>query len=255
MDIKARVQQQFGKNAEKYVSSPIHAKGKDLAQMVEISNAEPQDRLLDIATGGGHTANVFSPLVKEVTALDLTSEILEAAKRFIEGNGYHNVSFVKGDAEKLPFPEESFEVVTCRIAPHHFPDLQSFISESYRVLSQGGKLLIVDNTAPENKEYDEFYNDIEKRRDHSHYRAWKKSEWITFLEEAGFRIEQINVFKKTFTFDSWCERMEMKKEEKDQLIKKMIDSPSHVKKYFSIMEKDGKVQEFSGEAILIKAVK
>ncbi|MDN4072251.1 class I SAM-dependent methyltransferase [Fictibacillus terranigra] len=255
MDIKARVQEQFGKNAEKYVSSPIHAKGKDLEQMAKISNAGANDRLLDIATGGGHTANLFAPLVKEVTALDLTSEILEAAKTFIEGNGYQNVSFIKGDAENLPFPKESFEAVTCRIAPHHFPDLQAFISESYRVLAQGGTLLIIDNTAPEKQEYDEFYNDIEKRRDHSHFRAWKKSEWLKFLEEAGFKIEQMHVFKKTFSFDSWCSRMQMKMEEKEQLIRKMLESPSHLKKYFGVREQSGKIQEFSGEAVLIKAIK
>lgn len=255
MDIKKKVQQQFGMNAEKYVTSPTHAKGKDLARLVEISGASKEDLVLDIATGGGHTANALAPLVNQVTALDLTSEILEAARSFIVANGYSNVSFVEGDAENLPFSEHSFDLVTCRIAPHHFPDIKAFVSESFRVLKPGGSFLLIDNTASEIQAYDEFYNEIEKIRDGSHYRAWKKSEWIELVEVAGYRLEFMEVFKKRFVFKSWCERMAMDEADTQLLVNKMLGAAGEAKHYFDIVEKDGEVQEFSGEAILLKATK
>ncbi|MDN4525627.1 class I SAM-dependent methyltransferase [Fictibacillus fluitans] len=255
MDIKAKVQEQFGRNADSYITSPIHAKGKDLELMVMLSNAAPQDRLLDIATGGGHTANAFYPHVKEVTALDLTSEILAAAKRFINEQGRTNVSFVQGDAENLPFEKESFDLVTCRIAPHHFPEVKAFVSEAFRVLVPGGRFLLIDNTAPETLEYDRFYNHVEKKRDPSHYRAWRKSEWLQLLEEIGFNFEQMHAFKKDFAFDSWCSRMQLNLKDKEELEKDMLSAPEHVKEYFRIKEKEGQVQAFTGDAVFIKATK
>ena len=149
MDIKKDVQQQFGKSAASYVSSPIHKDGKDLLKMVEMATVTGEEHLLDIATGGGHTANAFAPLVKKVTAIDLTAEMLEAAENFIKGNGHQNVEFVQGDAEKLPFSDESFDIVTCRIAPHHFPNVDIFIKEVHRVLKPQGQFLLDDNVVPE----------------------------------------------------------------------------------------------------------
>lgn len=128
--------------------------------------------------------------------MDLTPEMLTAAETFIKGNGYSNVVFVEGDAEKLPFQDHSFDLVTCRIAPHHFPNVQQFVSEVHRVLKANGKFLLDDNVAPEGNEFDHFYNKIEKIRDYSHFRAWKKTEWINMLEQEGFEIQELYRFEK-----------------------------------------------------------
>ncbi len=163
--MKNQVKQQFSRNAEKYVTSARHAKGEDLAWLVSCAKANANMNVLDIATGGGHVANALAPLVRHVTAYDLTREMLEAAERFIGGNGYTNVSYVTGDAEQLPFEDESFDLVTCRIAAHHFTDIPVFAAEALRVATPGGKLLLIDNVAPEQDHLDQFYNDIEKFRD------------------------------------------------------------------------------------------
>lgn len=91
--IKQQAQRQFAKNAAKYVTSPGHAAGEDLAYLVSASGAEKHMDVLDIATGGGHTANALAPLVRSVIAYDLTEEMLAAAEAFITGNGWTNVSF------------------------------------------------------------------------------------------------------------------------------------------------------------------
>ncbi|MEH7011341.1 methyltransferase domain-containing protein [Neobacillus niacini] len=255
MDIKKDVQQQFGKNAASYVSSPIHKDGKDLLKMVEMAQINGQEVLLDIATGGGHTANAFASLVKKVTAVDLTLEMLAAAEDFIKENGHQNVEFVQGDAEKLTFKNESFEIVTCRIAPHHFPNVDLFIKEVHRVLKPGGQFLLDDNVVPETEEFDLFYNTIEKKRDFSHFRAWKKSEWIQKLEESGLEVFEWHRFEKTFRFEPWCANMKLSESEKIHLTKYILESSRKIKDKFRIVIQDGKIISFVGEAIILMALK
>lgn len=255
MDIKRDVQQQFGNNANSYVSSPIHKDGKDLLMMVEMAEVNGQQWLLDIATGGGHTANAFAPLVKKVTALDLTAEMLAAAESFITVNGHSNVEFVRGDAENLPFPDDSFDIVTCRIAPHHFPNVDLFIKEVYRVLKPNGQFLLDDNVVPESEEYDQFYNKIEKLRDYSHFRAWKKTEWIKKLEESGLEIFEWYRFEKTFRFEPWCANMKLPEPEKNNLTQLLLKTSKEIKQKFSILIEDDKIISFVGEAIVLKAIK
>jgi len=195
MDNKNDVKQQFGKSAESYVTSPIHKQGKDLQTLLEMAEITGKEELLDVATGGGHTANAFAPFVKNVTAIDLTKEMLVAAEKFIKGNGHQNVNYVEADAEKLPFSDGSFDIVTCRIAPHHFPNVSKFVSEVYRVLKSKGQFLLDDNVVPEDDELDLFYNTIEKKRDYSHFRAWKKTEWLRMLELSGLEIIEWHRFE------------------------------------------------------------
>jgi SAM-dependent methyltransferase len=112
--------------------------------------------------------------------------MLEEAGRQAAARGITNVEFVLGDAEAMPFPDATFDVVTCRIAPHHFPDVARFCREAHRVLKPGGRFLMVDNVAPEDEALDRFMNDIDKLRDPSHFRSWRESEWVRFVEDAGF---------------------------------------------------------------------
>lgn len=254
-EAKANVQSQFGKNAQNYVTSDIHKKGKDLAKLIEIAELTGGESILDIATGGGHTANAMAPLCKKVVALDLTSEILVVARKFIKENGNNNVEFVLGDAENLPFLDETFDVITCRIAAHHFPNVLTFIKETHRTLKKGGTFLLIDNVSPENAEFDQFYNKLEHVRDHSHHRAYKKTEWIQMLEEHGFVIEELYRFPKTFIFDDWCKNMDVSDEHKEQLAELIFQSKSEILDKFKVATKDSNLYSFQGESILIKAGK
>lgn len=252
---KNGVKKQFSRSADDYVKSQIHRKGTDLKRMLEMADITGNEVVLDVATGGGHTANAFAALVKNVTAMDLTPEMLTASKKFIHNNGHTNVLFVEGDAENMPFSDDQFEIVTCRIAPHHFPNIEKFISEVYRVLKNGGQFLLDDNVAPEEELFDHFYNKIEKKRDYSHYRAWKKTEWIQKIELEGFEIYELSRFEKRFEFMSWCERMHLSEKVKEDLTDTILNAPEKVKCKFRINIEDNQVRSFLGEAMLLKAIK
>lgn len=254
--IKHNVQQQFSRNAQKYVSSPRHAKGEDLAHLVAASGADASMAVLDIATGGGHVANALAPLVRQVTACDLTGEMLAAAAAFIRGNGHTNVEFVQADAERLPFADGAFDLVACRIAAHHFPDVPAFAAEALRVAKPGGKLLLIDNVAPERDDFDRFYNETEKRRDPSHVRAWKKSEWLALLERTGFRIESVICFPKPFGFRDWCDRAGLAREEADRLERGMLGASPEMCRFFDIeADESGALIGFTGESAYFQAVR
>ncbi|MCC3358584.1 class I SAM-dependent methyltransferase [Bacillus sp. REN16] len=255
MNNKNDVKKQFGRSAASYVTSEGHRKGGDLQTLVALADANGTELALDIATGGGHTANALAPLVRKVTAFDLTPEMLAAAEKFIKANGHENVDFIEGDAEKLPFPDGTFDIVSCRIAPHHFPNIKSFAHEVSRVLKSGGQFLLDDNVAPENDEFDEFYNTVEKKRDYSHFRAWKKSEWLQMLENERFEIQELYRFEKTFEFESWADRMHLSAKEKSELSEYMLNATDQIKQKFRIQIVNNQIKSFQGEAVVLKATK
>lgn len=255
LEKKQLVKKQFSRRANAYVDSKMHRKGKDLFQLLEMAHTTGKEKLLDVATGGGHTANVFAPHVQEVVAMDLTPEMLQAAKNFIKENGHTNVTFVEGDAEKMPFPNSSFDIVTCRIAPHHFPHVEKFLQEVYRILKPNGQFLLDDNVSPEDDELDRFYNEMETIRDPSHIRAYKKSEWIKMIELTGFVIDRFSRFNKKFEFKPWCERMNLSEKDQKKLTNFIVNSPEKVKRKFQIKVSHNQIESFYGEALLLKAIK
>jgi ubiquinone/menaquinone biosynthesis C-methylase UbiE len=208
VDSKALSQERFGKLAQRYVTSESHAKGPELDCLVEISRPQPHWVVLDVATGGGHTALKFAPLVAQVIATDITVKMLEKAEAFVTGEGIENVVFELVDAENLPFVEGSFDLVTCRIAPHHFGNCPRFVQESARVLKAGGLLVVQDHVVPEDEQAARHVNAFERLRDPSHNRAYAENEWVSMLRAAGLEAERVEQIIKRHEFMPWAERQD-----------------------------------------------
>jgi len=133
MDAKHVAQERFGKYAASYTAPWHNAAGPDLELIARLVGDHPLWVALDIATGGGHTALAVAPHVARVVATDITAPMLGAAREFVLSRGAGNIDFALADAEDLPFPACSFDLVTCRIAAHHFPDPARFVLvEAYR---------------------------------------------------------------------------------------------------------------------------
>ena len=253
---KTQVQDYFSRTAENYIASFSHRSGGDLQRLIELGEWNPQLTALDIATGGGHTALAIAPFVAQVTVTDLTPRMLEKAREFILAQGVTNALFQVADAEQLPFPPASFDRVTCRIAPHHFPDLSKFVLEVARVLKTRGIFLLIDCMAPSDPEHDTFDNTIEKWRDPSHGRSCTSEEWQALISEAGLSIEHLEFFRKTHEFDDWTARSKMPLDEKAQLAQYILDSNARIQAYFDIVRKpDGQLASFTNDFIFIKSRK
>ena len=206
-DSKALSQARYTQFADGYVSSETHAKGSDLDRLIAIAQPQQHWNALDIATGGGHTALKFAPHVAHVVASDLTPRMLEKAQRHIvEDRGVANVSFQEADAEDLPFESARFELVTCRIAPHHFPDAQRFLRECARVLLPGGVLMLQDQLLPDDDEAARFVDAFERLRDPSHHGAFNEAQWTTMCVNAGMEVEYREHYIKRHQFLPWVKR-------------------------------------------------
>lgn len=207
--VKAAVQKTFGRAAANYAVSTTHAGGPDLDAMVaaaERTGPQPA-RLLDIGTGAGHTAFAFAPLVAEVEALDLTQEMLDQVDRGARERGLVNVHCRLGDAESLPYPDDTFDIVTSRLCAHHFQDVPAFVREVARVLRPEGVFLLADSMAPEDAALDTFFNAFELLRDPSHVRNYSRSQWRAMLAEVGFSSEVLGGWMLEQDFETWIQRV------------------------------------------------
>jgi len=221
---KSLSKKRFSQFAEGYVTSQSHAKGYDLDRLIEIANPQAGWLVLDVATGGGHTALKFAPYVSKVIATDITPEMLSAAKKFIRDQGITNVVFEPADAEDLPFEEATFDLVTCRIAPHHFPDCAGFIQEGSRVLKPGGLLLVQDHVLPEDGAAAAYIDQFERLRDPSHNRAFSHTEWENMFEGAGLRVIHTEEIIKRHQLLPWAGRQGCLQETIQQLQKLLLEA-------------------------------
>ena len=117
-----------------------------------------------------------------------------------------NIDFRLADAENLPWPNAQFDLVTCRIAPHHFPDAAKFVSESARVLKTGGILLVQDHVLPEDVATAQYIDNFERLRDPSHNQAFTENQWRTMYEEAGLTVYHTEQLVKRHQLVKWAER-------------------------------------------------
>lgn len=200
-------QNNFGAVAGNYVTSKVHASGPDLDWLVEAAALSGGERVLDVATGGGHAAFALAPFAAEVVALDLTRPMLEVAQQEAHRRGLNNIRYLEGDAQSLPCADASFDVVTCRHAPHHFPSIDRAAREWARVLKPGGKLLLVDSTSPEEPEADALLHEIEVLRDPSHVRNHPIAEWTALLSKVGLVVQDAREWGLFLDIPSWTQRM------------------------------------------------
>ena len=185
--------EQFDRQAEHYDTQWNRWSEESLRWLLENAAPQPTDRALDVATGTGFTALAFAPHVAQVIGLDVSSGMLAQARKNAAEQHIPNAEFQEGPAEHLPFPDDSFDLVTCRIAPHHFLSVPKFVHEVARVLKPGGRFLLADTSVPDDDpEADHWQNTVEVLRDPSHVRNYTPSEWRTFLTDAGLTIEATN---------------------------------------------------------------
>ena len=194
MRSQADVQRFFGDNAAAYATSAPHARGASLQLLLEATAPQGDWLVLDVATGAGHTALTFAPHVARVVATDLTHNMLLQARRLAAARG-QALALARHDAAALPFAADTFDLLTCRIAPHHFPDVGAFVREAVRVTKPAGLVAIVDNIVPgthlrgkPRRQADAaaaYINAFETLRDPSHVRALAVQEWERRLTAAG----------------------------------------------------------------------
>jgi SAM-dependent methyltransferase len=109
----------------------------------------PGERVLDLGSGAGTDSLVAAEMVGEsghVTGIDMTPEMLVKARAAASEMRVTNVEFVESEAESLPFPDGSFDVVISNGVIDLVPDKDAVFGEIFRVLVPGGRIQIADVT-------------------------------------------------------------------------------------------------------------
>jgi ubiquinone/menaquinone biosynthesis C-methylase UbiE len=218
--VKEQAQTRFGQFAQAYIISERHARGPELTRMLELAQPQADWLALDVATGGGHTARRFAPHVRQVVAADIALPMLQAARAAnlssnasVVGEGLRpsptqteRINYVVSDAENLSFADGLFDLATCRIAPHHFPDVFRFVQESVRVLRPGGLLLVQDLTVPDDERAARYVDSFYRLRDPSHHRCYAPYEWRGIFLDAGLDVEHLEALEHRIMLLPWAEQ-------------------------------------------------
>jgi SAM-dependent methyltransferase len=175
----------WSERADDYRESSTHAAGADLDLVVEWCEPGVGVTALDVATGGGHVARRLRERGATVVTVDPAPGMRADTTAF---------------AEDLPFADASFVVVACRIAAHHFADVNAAIREMARVASD--KVVIEDNVF-----FDEASEEAERLRDASHVRCYSEAEWEVMLEAAGLRVDARERFDRRVPIQPWLDRV------------------------------------------------
>jgi ubiquinone/menaquinone biosynthesis C-methylase UbiE len=185
--------EQFDRQAAQYDSQWNTWSEESLAWLLANAKPKPTDKVLDVATGSGFTALAFARFTGEVVGVDVSTGMLEEARNRARVVGIDNVTFIESPAESLPFDDSSFDIVTCRIAAHHFLDIRAFLAETARVLKPHGRFVIADTTVPdEDPDAARWQNTVEVIRDPSHVCNYSPREWMGLVEQAGLTVQTVS---------------------------------------------------------------
>ncbi len=224
----------FGPQAQAYVQSALHATGEDLARLENLLKPHSGAKLLDVGTGGGHVSYLAAKYVREVTAYDMSREMLDAVTKVAKERGLSNISTEQGVAEKLPFDDGVFDIVASRYSAHHWRDVGMGLREIHRVLKPGGLLIMIDTASSGEPIRDVFLQTVEFLRDMSHVRAYSPGEWLHFASSAAFRVSDMSLLSIRYDFQSWVTRMRTPDYHVTAIKEVMKSIPQEVKTYFEV---------------------
>ena len=246
----------FSKSAERYLDSTDHRTGPDLMVISETARAIQPEVTIDIAAGAGHALKAAAPHSGFGLAVDLTAQMLSVAKKNFARDGLKRTSCVQGRAENLPLHHGSANLLTCRIACHHFPSIMDFLIEVRRVLVPQGSFIMVDSIVPADIEADIFLNEVEKLRDPSHVRSLQMEQWLALFKKARLRVSSVSTFQRTHPFTEWSQRMVREESRLRNLEREFQNAPDHIKEVFRIeQDSDGSVISYTDEKVIIVAEK
>ncbi|WOB25621.1 MULTISPECIES: class I SAM-dependent methyltransferase [Xanthomonas] len=198
---------QFGPQAHAYLHSEVHAQGTEFAELRAGLADHREGRLLDLGCGAGHVSFQLAPLMAEVVAYDLSTDMLTIVAATAAERGLTQVRTVQGVAERLPFETGSLDAVVSRYSAHHWSDVGQALREVRRVLRPGGVAAFIDVVAPGLPLLDTHLQAIEVLRDTSHVRDYSVAQWLQMLGDAGLQVQRHHCQRLQLDYLSWVDRM------------------------------------------------
>lgn len=162
------------------------------------SRVRAGDRVLEVGAGTGNFLSLFTSVAAQLVAVDLTPGMLRVAR---ERNPA--MSLLTSDGARLALASDSFDLVTSAHAVHHIPDPVPVFREMGRVTAPGGRVLVVDLTAPEDPAEAARADEVMTIRDPSHATSRTPDTLAGMLADAGLRIVDHRIVERTKHVSDW----------------------------------------------------
>ncbi|MFA5056819.1 MAG: methyltransferase domain-containing protein [Opitutaceae bacterium] len=233
---------QFDRQSDHYGKSHILADTRDVADGLRDVLPAAGATALDVATGGGHTALFLARQGWKVTAGDIAPRMLENARRLVEEAGLRLETRLF-PAEKMPFADGTFDLVTVRVAPHHFSAPGLFVAEAARVLKPGGHFLLIDCSVPDDDPATEAWMQaVEKWRDPSHGRFLARGVWESLVRREHLAILRSELNPRKQPDLQWYFAAAATSEEnRARVLDAVRTAPAKVQASLQLGEEDGRI--------------
>ncbi len=252
----ASAREQFDRQADKYNERWASWSDETLKRLLELADPQPGWRVLDVATGTGFTALALAPHVAHVTGSDVSPKMLgEAAKRAAAA-GVTNVDWREAPAEALPFADNSFDLVSVRIAPHHFSDVPAFLAETRRVLKPKGMFVLADTTVPDDEpEAADWQNAVERERDPSHVANLSPETWQRLVGSSGLVVTNLDCSGGGIGLElsAWLETAGCAGEHADRVRELFTNAPPSARRAFQIATNANGETRFVWQRVVLRA--
>jgi ubiquinone/menaquinone biosynthesis C-methylase UbiE len=240
--IQLAAQQQFDRQSQRYGKGHILSNVSDVKHALGRFDRLKPGRALDVATGAGHTGLYLASAGWQVTLADISANMLERVAATARERGLH-VDTRQHAAEAFPYADATFDLVTCRVAAHHFSDPPAFVRETARVLKPGGVFLLIDGSIEDGQPVaEEWLHAVEKFRDPSHHRFLSQGTWTKLCEAAGLRVvfSELQPFKQP-DLNWYFETANTTPENRAKVLELIRTAPPEARKLFRLAEEDGKI--------------
>ncbi|HVM62444.1 MAG TPA: class I SAM-dependent methyltransferase [Verrucomicrobiae bacterium] len=240
--IQRAAQQQFDRQSSRYGQGHILSDVSDVREALARLTWLKIGQALDMATGAGHTGLYLASLGWQVTLADISAAMLERAAAAARERGLH-VATRQHAAETFPYEDDTFDLVTCRVAAHHFSDPAAFVRETSRVLKPNGAFLLIDGSIEDGQPVaEEWAHNVEKLRDPSHHRLLSPGTWKKLCGDAGLRVvfSELQPFKQP-DLNWYFDTANTSPENRSKVLELIRTTPPEARKLFRLGEEDGKI--------------
>ena len=241
-EVQKAAQEQFARQSHRYGQGHILENVEDVQAALKFVQLPAKAKVLDVATGGGHTGLYLASLGHDVTLADIAQPMLERAAKTAAERGL-TVRTSQHAAEQFPYPDQQFDFVTCRVAAHHFSSPENFIRETARVLKTGGYFLLIDGSVQDDEpEAEAWLHKVEKLRDPSHHRLLTPRVWAGLCKANNLAVShsQLTPFKQP-DLNWYFETAATSPENRKQVLDLIDHAPASARKLFELGEENGKI--------------
>ncbi len=181
----------FDRIADNYAKSEVHASSPTLSMLGELVGEQTNLDVCDVGCAAGHTAFTFIGHARSITGVDPSPAMLSNFRELAASKGV-GVETVEAFAESIPLPSDGFDYVTCRLASHHFGNIEAAMAELQRITRPGGRVVVIDLHGDDDPELDGLNHQLEVLHDPTHIRSYTIARWKQLFTDAGLTVVRVD---------------------------------------------------------------